>query len=230
MHPETCALVIVDVQNDFCPGGALAVRDGNAVVPLINRLSPLFGRVIATQDWHPADHRSFASQHAGRKPFETIMLDGVQQVLWPDHCVQGSPGAAFHPDLDTSAVRLIVRKGLGPRVDSPSAFFDDDRMSSTGLEYALKGLGLSELWICGLATDDGVCHTVLDAVRLGFSVRLIDDACRGIDHPEGSVLAALSRIKDAGARIVPSHEALRCSRAPQAGALARTPPGSQVVG
>ena len=201
---QTSALLIVDVQNDFCPGGALAVTDGDAVVGVINHIAPLFAVVVSTQDWHPADHCSFASQHPGKKPLDTAECNGILQVLWPDHCVQGTPGAAHHADLDMQPVGLIIRKGTRVRLDSYSAFFDNDRATSTGLDYYLKGMGSINLYICGLATDYCVYYTANDALRLGYHVHVVTDACRGVDFPEGNVARTLTDIENAGAKLISS--------------------------
>ncbi|RME41593.1 MAG: bifunctional nicotinamidase/pyrazinamidase [Planctomycetota bacterium] len=175
------AFVVVDVQNDFCPGGALAVPDGDAVVPVINRLVQAFPHVILTQDWHPAGHRSFASSHPGASPFEVIAVDYGEQVLWPDHCVQGSAGAAFHGDLDETPAELIVRKGFRREIDSYSAFFENDRKTATGLAGYLRERSLTRLFLAGLALDFCVRYSAEDAVRLGFEVVVVADACRAID-------------------------------------------------
>jgi nicotinamidase/pyrazinamidase len=194
MPEDASALVVIDVQSDFCPGGALAVPDGDAVVPVINRLVPLFTHVILTQDWHPPGHRSFASTHPGLAPFQTAELAYGSQVLWPDHCVQDSAGAAFHPDLVTAPARLVVRKGMNPEVDSYSAFFENDRRTATGLAGYLAGLGIRHLYLCGLATDFCVLYSALDARDAGFGCTVVEDACRGIDL-DGSLAAALDRMR-----------------------------------
>ena len=174
-------LLCVDVQNDFCPGGALAVPEGDGVVPLINRLSPNFRHVILTQDWHTSGHSSFASAHPGRKPFETTAVAYGEQVLWPDHCVQGGRGAAFHPDLVIDRAELIIRKGFHPRINSYSAFYENDHMTRTGLAGYLRDRGLHTIYLCGLAYDFCVAWSALDARRDGFTVAVIEDACRAID-------------------------------------------------
>jgi nicotinamidase/pyrazinamidase len=192
------ALLIVDVQNDFCPGGSLAVEHGDEVVELINRISPAFTRVVATQDWHPRGHLSFASNHTGRRPLETVDVNGIAQVLWPDHCVQGTPGAELHPLLDTRGIGLVLRKGTTVGLDSYSAFFENDRTTPTGLAGYLRGLGVEELFVCGLATDYCVLASAMDALALGFRVTLVRDACRGVDFPAGSVARALATMEKAG--------------------------------
>jgi nicotinamidase/pyrazinamidase len=197
-------LLIIDVQNDFCPGGALAVERGDEVVPVINRLVPRFTRVAATQDWHPAGHVSFASSHAGRKPLDTVDAEGISQVLWPDHCVQGTRGAELHGGLDSRGVSLILRKGMRRELDSYSALFENDKKTETGLSPYLRGLGIGEIFLCGLATDYCVYHSAVDARRLGFGVTLVRDACRGVDFPPGRVREVLREMEAAGVRIVES--------------------------
>lgn len=189
------ALVVIDVQNDFCPGGALAVPEGDAVVPAINQLVPRFARVVLTQDWHPKGHLSFASSHPGRQPFETVTVDYGPQVLWPDHCVQGTPGAEFHPRLAAAAAALILRKGMIPKVDSYSAFFENDHRTQTGLAGYLQGLGVRRVYFCGLATDFCVRYSALDARALGFACTVVEDACRGIDL-DGSLAVALQEMRE----------------------------------
>jgi nicotinamidase/pyrazinamidase len=176
-------LIVVDVQNDFCPGGALAVPNGDAVVPVINALARRFENVVLTQDWHPAGHISFASTHAGKKPFELIELAYGTQVLWPDHCVQATPGAAFHAGLDIPHAQMVVRKGYRQGVDSYSGFLEADRKTPTGLAGYLKERGLTNAVVVGLATDFCVAWTALDARRFGFEATVVEDACRGIDAP-----------------------------------------------
>jgi nicotinamidase/pyrazinamidase len=190
-------LIIVDVQNDFLPGGALAVPNGEEVIPVINRLSRRFDNVILTQDWHPAGHISFASTHADRKPFEMIELPYGQQVLWPDHCIQGTHGAAFHAGLDVPHAQMVVRKGHRSDVDSYSGFLEADRMTSTGLAGYLRERSLGRCFVAGLATDFCVAWTALDARRLGFEATVIEDACRGIDTG-GSLARAWSGMEAAG--------------------------------
>lgn len=194
-------LLVVDVQNDFCPGGALAVPEGDRVVPVINRLARRFDHVAATQDWHPPGHQSFASSHPGRQPFETIEVSYGTQVLWPDHCVQGTGGANFHPDLDLTRAELIVRKGYRAAIDSYSAFFENDRATPTGLAGYLKERGFKRLYLCGLAIDYCVNYSALDAVRAGFEALVVEDACRAIDL-EGSLAAARRDMAEAGVEVV----------------------------
>ena len=196
------ALLIVDVQNDFCPGGALPVPEGDAVVPLINQLSRLFRVVGATQDWHPEGHVSFAGSHPGKKPTETVLWEGREQVLWPDHCVQGSRGADLHPALDTRPLRFILRKGIRPGMDSYSGFLENDHKTTTGLSGLLRELGVRRILVAGLATDFCVRATVLDGIETGFRVAVLLDACRGVDIPAGNVKKALEEMKAKGARIL----------------------------
>jgi len=191
------ALLIIDVQNDFCAGGALAVTDGNAVVPPINRLQGEFPLVLATQDWHPADHASFAANHAGAEPFSTTEMPYGTQVLWPTHCVQGSAGARMHPDLAMDRVSLIVRKGTDPAIDSYSAFFENDRTTPTGLAGYLRDKGVTALTMAGLATDFCVGYSALDARRLGFAVTVATGACRAIDL-DGSLEASMRQMRESG--------------------------------
>jgi nicotinamidase/pyrazinamidase len=191
------ALIVIDVQNDFCPGGALAVADGDAIVPIVNRMIQSAPHVILTQDWHPAGHSSFASRHEGKSPFETIEMEYGTQTLWPDHCVQGTKGAAFHPDLDWTRAELIVRKGFRPAIDSYSAFFENDRETPTGLGGYLKERGICNLTLVGLATDFCVAYSALDASKLGFSVTVALEACRAIDLG-GSLAAMTDEMKKAG--------------------------------
>lgn len=193
------ALIVIDVQNDFCPGGALAVPEGDHVVPLINALMAEHDAVILTQDWHPAGHSSFASSHTDASPYQMIDMPYGPQVLWPDHCVQGTGGGDFHPDLRRDG-DLILRKGFRAGIDSYSAFFENDRSTPTGLEGYLRNRGLEELVLVGLATDFCVHHSAVDAARLGFSVSVRLAACRAIDL-DGSLDAALSAMRDAGVRL-----------------------------
>lgn len=194
-------LIVVDVQNDFCPGGALAVPEGDAVVPVVNALARRIPHVVLTQDWHPAGHISFASSHQGRKPFELIGLSYGPQVLWPDHCVQGTHGAAFHPGLDIPQAEVIVRKGYRREVDSYSGFLEADRSTPTGLAGYLKERGFTEVVVVGLATDFCVAWTALDARRFGFAATVVEDACRAIDAPTvpgGTLAKAWADLRAAG--------------------------------
>lgn len=218
------ALIVIDVQRDFCPGGALAVAGGDEVVAPLNKLSARFsasgGKVVATQDWHPRNHVSFASSHPGAKPFDVVAVpvpeapsadraDGptpaaVDQTLWPDHCVQGSGGADFHPDLDLKPVSLILRKGGRAALDSYSAFFENDRRTPTGLDGWLKGLDLRTVFLGGLATDFCVLYSALDAVRLGYQTIIFLDACRGVGAPEGSAERAVGLMRESGVHFMNS--------------------------
>lgn len=191
------ALIVIDVQNDFCPGGALAVAGGDQIVPGINAAMDAVGAVILTQDWHPADHSSFASQHPGKAPMEVTHMPYGPQVLWPDHCVQGTRGAEFHPALQANRADMIIRKGYNRNIDSYSAFFENDHKTPTGLEGYLRTRGISRLVMVGLATDFCVNFSALDAVKLGFDVTVRRDLCRGIDL-EGSLDAALDGMRQAG--------------------------------
>lgn len=197
----TDALIVIDTQNDFCPGGALAVPQGDAIVPGVNALMAEFGAVILTQDWHPAGHSSFASRHSGRAPFETIEMSYGPQVLWPDHCVQGSPGAEFHADLDTTRADAIIRKGMNPEIDSYSAFFENDHATPTGLDGYLRTRGITDLVMVGLATDFCVKDSAVDAARLGYAVTVRRELCRAIDL-DGSLAAAIEAMRAAGVRLV----------------------------
>lgn len=202
MHKNS-ALLIVDIQPDFCSGGALAVPDGEKIVPLVNKLAEKFETVILTQDWHPADHISFAANHPGRAPFETIELPYGTQVLWPTHCVMDTPGAALHPDLHIPNAALIQRKGSHHNVDSYSAFMEADRITKTGLDGYLRTIGIEHLYICGLATDFCVAWTAEDARHFGFTVAIIEDACRAIDL-NGSLDAAWEKLTAAGVERISS--------------------------
>jgi len=199
------ALIVVDVQNDFCPGGRLAVQKGDEVIPIVNALAKGFANVVLTQDWHPSGHQSFATSHPGRKPFDSIRLAYGEQILWPDHCVQGSDGAALHKDLSVAHAQLIVRKGFHEEVDSYSAFLEADRKTRTGLEGYLDERGIARVFVCGLATDFCVAWTALDARRLKFDAVVIEDACRAIDT-QGSLAAAWERMAKAGVRRAQSGE------------------------
>jgi len=194
-------LLVVDVQNDFCPGGRLAVPRGDEVVPVIARLADLFEHVALTQDWHPPNHGSFASSHPGREPYETIDMPYGRQVLWPDHCVQGSRGAAFHPGLDTDRAEIVIRKGFRREIDSYSAFFENDHKTATGLAGYLRDRGIRRLVLCGLATDFCVGWSALDARRLGFEAVVVEDATRAIDL-EGSLDRANEEMRQAGVEVV----------------------------
>lgn len=200
------ALVLVDVQNDFCPGGALPVSEGDRVVPLANGLQSCFDLVVATQDWHPATHESFAANHEGKNPGEVIDLHGLSQVLWPVHCVQNSPGAEFVAALDTSSVARVFQKGTDSEIDSYSGFYDNGHRKATGLGDYLKEQGVDEVYVCGLATDYCVKFTALDARQLGFETFLIEDASRGVNLQPGDVRRAVEEMKAAGVHIVQSRD------------------------
>jgi len=201
------ALLIVDVQNDFCPGGALEVPEGDKVVPVINSLTPHFDAVIQTQDWHPAGHYSFASSHDQKEPFDTIKMEYGNQVLWPDHCVQGSEGAQFHPDLETLKTQVVIRKGFRKEIDSYSAFYENDNKTKTGVTGYLNTRGIDTLYVAGLATDFCVKWSVLDGIKDGFNLYVVEDAVLGIDM-DGSVDAAWQEMKEAGAAVVKSDQIL----------------------
>lgn len=192
------ALLLIDVQNDFLPGGALPVPDGHAVVEVANRLMPKYDLVVATQDWHPDEHRSFATQHEGRRVGEKIDLEGVDQILWPDHCVQGTPGAEFAPGLKTDRIHHVVQKGTRHAIDSYSGFFDNARRKATGLEQYLRSRDVDEVHIVGLATDYCVKFTALDAVSLGFRTVVLADGVRGVDLNVGDCERAIEEMKAAG--------------------------------
>jgi nicotinamidase/pyrazinamidase len=197
IRPEKDALIVIDVQNDFCPGGALAVSDGDVVVPVINRLSQRFDHVVLTQDWHPAGHSSFATAHPGSVPFQTVMMPYGEQTLWPDHCVKGTSGAAFHPRLSTEHAELVIRKGFRSEIDSYSAFFENDRRTPTGLSGYLRERGLQRLFLVGLATDYCVHYSAVDARRLGFEIIVVEAGCRAIDLA-GSLTFAWAKMQQAG--------------------------------
>jgi len=194
------ALIVIDVQNDFCPGGALAVAEGDRIIPQINAMMGEFDATILTQDWHPQGHSSFASSHAGKAPFDMIDMPYGAQVLWPDHCVQGTGGAGFHSDLNTDAADMIIRKGYNPDIDSYSAFFENDHKTPTGLEGYLRSRGITTLTMVGLATDFCVHFSAVDAAKLGFDVTVLEGACRAIDM-DGSLAAARAAMQDAGVKL-----------------------------
>ncbi|MCX7910085.1 MAG: bifunctional nicotinamidase/pyrazinamidase [Endomicrobia bacterium] len=198
------ALIIIDVQNDFCPQGALPVPDGDKIIPIINNITKKFFKVVATQDWHPKNHISFASTH-NKNVGETIKFKGHIQFLWPDHCVEGSYGAEFHKDLNLNDVDLIIRKGTNPNVDSYSAFLENDKKTQTGLHYYLKGLGIKEVYICGLALDYCVYFSACDAKKFGFKTYVVLDATKGVDVPKGNIEKTLSNMKSLGIKII-THE------------------------
>jgi nicotinamidase/pyrazinamidase len=200
---ENDVLVAVDPQNDFCPEGALAVPNGDDVIPVLNRLGAVFDHVVITQDWHPPDHTSFASAHPGREPFETIEVSYGTQILWPDHCVQGSRGAEFHWDFSLSRAQVIIRKGYDRQIDSYSAFYENDKKTPTGLTGYLRNRGLDRVFLAGLALDFCVHYSAMDAVREGFEVVIVEDGCRAIDL-EGSLARAMSDMAAAGVTFITS--------------------------
>ena len=202
--PDT-ALIVVDVQNCFTPGGSLAVKEGDAIIPLINRLAKAFQNVVLTQDWHTPGHVSFASSHAGKKPFESVELPYGKQILWPDHCVQGTEGAALHKGIDIPHAQLIIRKGFNRNVDSYSAFVEADGKSKTGLDGYFNARGIKTVYVVGLATDFCVAWTAMDARKLGLAAAVIEDACRGIDT-QGSLAAAWKGMEAAGVKRVQSSD------------------------
>lgn len=198
------ALLLVDLQNDFLPGGALGVPEGDQVIPVANRVQEYFDIVIATADWHPPGHGSFASSHPGCKAGDVIELSGMPQVLWPDHCVQHTEGAEFSPHLNTGKIAKVIYKGMDPEIDSYSGFFDNGRQKATGLETYLRDQKVDTVYVMGLATDYCVKYTALDAVSLGYRTWLIEDGCRGVGVAEGDVERALAEMKAAGVRVVKS--------------------------
>lgn len=198
------ALLLIDLQIDFCPGGALEVKEGDQVIPIANALMEAFDLVVATQDWHPADHGSFAANHPWRKPGQVIDLHGLPQVLWPIHCVQGSFGANFHPSLKQNGITKVFVKGTDPTIDSYSGFFDNGHRKATGLGDYLKEQGVTEVFVMGLATDYCVKFTALDAIQLGFKTSLIEDGSRGVNLQAGDVDKAVAEMKDKGVSIIQS--------------------------
>lgn len=201
------ALLIVDLQNDFCEGGALEVPNGSTIIPIVNQLIKSFDAVIQTQDWHPAEHASFASSHTDKDPYDTIEMDYGTQVLWPDHCVQGSDGAAFHPDLETNKSQVIIRKGFRPEIDSYSAFYENDHQTKTGLTGYLKTRGITDLYTVGLAADFCVKWSIVDGIKEGFNMHIVKDAVKGIDL-DGSLDAAWDEMKTKGVNVVQSDSIL----------------------
>ena len=197
---ERDVLIVTDPQRDFCPGGALAVPDGDAIIPAVNRLARSFAHVILTQDWHTPGHASFASSHPGKRPFDTIEVSYGTQILWPDHCVQGTRGARFHPELNVPHAELVVRKGFRSAIDSYSAFRENDRLTPTGLAGYLRERGLERITMCGLATDFCVVFSAIDGREAGFEVTVVTGACRGIDI-DGSVARAMRSMSEAGVSV-----------------------------
>ena len=199
------ALLVVDIQNDFCPGGALAVPEGDEIVPVVNKLIAHFDVIIQTQDWHPSGHHSFASSHSGKQPYDTIELKYGTQVLWPNHCVQGTKGAEFHPNLNSDKSQVIIRKGFRKEIDSYSTFFENDQETTTGLTGYLKQRGITNLYTVGLATDFCVKWSILDGIDEGFTMHIVKDAVRGIDL-NGSLDSAWNEIESKGASIITSED------------------------
>ncbi len=199
------ALIIIDVQNDFCPNGALPVPDGDKVVPVINKIIGKFYKVVATQDWHPQNHISFASTHK-KNIADVIQIGNLTQILWPDHCVQGSFGAQLHKDLNEKEIDLILRKGTNSNIDSYSAFLENDKQTETGLHYWLNGLGIKKVYICGLALDYCVYYSACDSVKYGFETYVILDATRGVDVPKGNIDKAVQHMKSLGIKLIDSNQ------------------------
>ena len=201
MSAKNTALLMIDIQNDFCPGGALAVNDGATIVPVVNAMQDDYAIRILTQDWHPQGHTSFADNHSNEDPYTLIKMPYGDQVLWPTHCVQGTKGARFHEDLRTDNTDMIIRKGYNPNIDSYSAFFENDQSTPTGLSGYLNERGVTDVVLCGLATDFCVYYSAMDALKCGFGAKLITKACRAIDL-DGSLNAAMDTMKNAGVKIV----------------------------
>jgi len=202
------ALLLTDLQNDFCPGGALAVPEGDLLIPIANRLAETFDLVVATQDWHPADHGSFAANHPGRQPGDLIDLNGLEQILWPVHCVQNTLGADFHPDLNLDRITRVFQKGTDPTVDSYSGFFDNGRRTETGLGNYLREQNVQRIYLCGLATDYCVAFTALDAVEHGFQTFLIEDACRGVNLNPDDADRAIQNMRAHDIQVITSFKIL----------------------
>lgn len=206
MNKKGNALMVVDIQNDFCPGGALAIRDGDRVIPIINQIQPVFDTIIATQDWHPPEHVSFAENHPGKKVYDVIDINGISQVLWPPHCVSGTTGADFHPGLETRRFKVILHKGTNPDLDSYSIFLENDKKTPTGMTGYLRSLEITRVFLSGLATDYCVFYSALDAVSFGFETSVVIDACRGVDVPSGNTEKAIRFMKRSGVKIISSQE------------------------
>ena len=200
------ALLLIDIQNDFVPGGALAIPEGDKIIPVVNELQKQFPLIVATQDWHPANHASFAASHPGKNPGDIIDLNGIKQVLWPVHCVQNSPGAEFVPGLERSCISKIIQKGTDPNIDSYSGFFDNAHLKATGMNQFLKEKSVTEIYICGLATDYCVKFTALDALPLGYKTFLVQDACRGVNLKPDHAAMAIEEMRRAGVIITESHK------------------------
>jgi len=206
---EKKALLMTDLQNDFCQGGSLEVPDANTIIPIANQLQGYFDVIIASQDWHPKGHVSFASSHPGKKVNDIIMLNDLEQILWPDHCVQGTKGADFHTDLDTTRIDKIVHKGTDKDIDSYSVFFDNARLRETDLNRYLQANKITTLYIFGLATDYCVKYSCCDAIELGFQTFLIEDACRGIELTMGDIVKAVDKMRLLGVKIIQSRDIIK---------------------
>lgn len=202
------ALILVDLQNDFCQGGSLAVPDGDAVVPVANRLQPFFDCVIATKDWHPKDHVSFVSNHPGSKVGDIVQADSITQIVWPDHCIQESQGSQFHPQLNTDRIDQVIYKGTDKNIDSYSAFFDNAHLRTTGLANYLNEKGITEIYIMGLATEYCVNYSCRDSVRLGFKTHVIQDGCRGVELKKGDIDQAVAEMKAEGVDLIMSSQVI----------------------
>lgn len=209
MMNNKSALIMVDLQNDFCRGGQLAVPDGDAVIAVANHLQNYFEIIVATKDWHPSDHTSFASNHPGKKVGDLMDVNQVPQILWPNHCVQESPGSEFHPRLNTTRISHIIYKGTDKNIDSYSAFFDNAHLRETGLTSYLRELGVETIYILGLATDYCVKYTCRDAVALGFDTYVIEDACRGVELKPGDIKAAFAEMRNEGVHVVRSYSIIK---------------------
>lgn len=214
--PNKKALVMVDLQNDFCKGGSFAVPHGEDVISLANQLQPYFELVLATQDWHPANHTSFAANHPDYGVGDVLIIDDIKQILWPEHCIQNTNGAAFHHDLDITRVSKFFHKGVDYTIDSYSAFFDNAHKRSTGLSDYLRNEGVTDVYLLGLATDYCVAYSSLDAIHLGFNVYVIEDACRGIELNAGDVARAMDEMRSAGVKIIQSADILLANQGSQA--------------
>jgi nicotinamidase/pyrazinamidase len=196
------ALIVIDVQIDFCPGGNLAINDGDKIVPAINSIMDKFDLVVSTQDWHPQSHISFASNHKGKNVYDQIYTNGITQTLWPNHCVQGTSGADFHKDINSNKFNCVIRKGVNPDIDSYSAFLENDKKTETGLHGYLNALKVKDIFLCGLATDYCVYYSAMDAVKYGFNTTLLLNACRGINVPEGSIDKCVKDMEGAGIKVI----------------------------
>jgi nicotinamidase/pyrazinamidase len=196
------ALIVIDVQNDFCLGGTLAVNYGDKIVPVINSIMDKFNVIIGTQDWHPQTHVSFASNHKGKNVYDQIDADGIMQTLWPDHCVQGTRGADFHKNINNNKFNCIIRKGANPKIDSYSAFLDNDKKTATGLHGYLDAHDVKDVYLCGLATDYCVYFSAMDSIKYGFDTFVLLDACRGIDVPEGNINSCVKEMTGKGIKVI----------------------------